>query len=51
LRPGRGKVAAECLPEAGTALLHRHGERCMLHAGAPVLSGAKYLLRTDVAYR
>ena len=37
-------------PQKGAALLHAHGERCLTHEGAAVESGAKYLLRTDVAY-
>ena len=37
-------------PEQGTALLHGHGERCLLHEGKEVSSGVKYLLRTDVIY-
>ena len=37
-------------PRTGSALAHMHGERCLLHAGAQVKSGIKYLLRTDVVY-
>jgi hypothetical protein len=36
------------VPRRGMALLFRHG---FLHEGAPVLSGRKYVLRTDVMYR
>ena len=39
------------VPVAGTLLLHGHGHRCMVHEAAPVLSGCKYVLRTDVMYR
>ena len=37
-------------PRTGSALVHMHGERCLLHEGALVKSGIKYLLRTDVVY-
>jgi len=38
-------------PTAGAVLIHEHGDRCLLHEGAAVLAGVKYLLRTDVIYR
>ena len=50
---GMGKKAQPILafaPRTGSALAHMHGERCLLHAGAQVQSGVKYLLRTDVVY-
>jgi hypothetical protein len=34
-------------PVRGTALVFRHR---LLHEGAPVLTGRKYVLRTDVMY-
>ncbi|THH18481.1 hypothetical protein EW146_g2510 [Bondarzewia mesenterica] len=34
----------------GTALLHRHGHECLLHEGSKVLSGIKYVLRSDVMF-
>ncbi|KAH8106753.1 hypothetical protein BXZ70DRAFT_246234 [Cristinia sonorae] len=35
----------------GTALLHRHGNQCLLHEGSPVLPGAsKYVLRSDLMF-
>ncbi|TYZ65769.1 hypothetical protein PybrP1_009970 [[Pythium] brassicae (nom. inval.)] len=37
-------------PESGAALVHGHGDRCLLHEGALVTRGCKYLLRTDVMY-
>ncbi|KAI0273563.1 hypothetical protein BC834DRAFT_966073 [Gloeopeniophorella convolvens] len=34
----------------GTALLHRHGNECLLHEGSQVRSGTKYVLRSDVMF-
>ncbi|EPT06089.1 hypothetical protein FOMPIDRAFT_1026936 [Fomitopsis schrenkii] len=34
----------------GTALLHRHGHECLLHEGSPVISGTKYILRSDLMF-
>jgi len=34
----------------GTALLHRHGHECLLHEGSPVISGNKYILRSDLMF-
>mmetsp|Transcript_38291 Transcript_38291/g.50464 ORF Transcript_38291/g.50464 Transcript_38291/m.50464 type:complete len:264 (+) Transcript_38291:33-824(+) len=42
------KVAASFAPKVGYALVHGHGQRCLLHEGALVHSGIKYLMRTDV---
>jgi prolyl 4-hydroxylase len=36
------------VPRQGTVLLFQH---MLLHAGLPILSGVKYLLRTDVMYQ
>ena len=47
---GPPPVAAVVTPRQGTALVHAHGARCLLHEGAAVQAGVKYLLRTDVAY-
>ena len=38
-------------PRAGTALLHAHGRRCLMHYGEEVSRGVKYVLRADVTYR
>ncbi|KAH3282851.1 hypothetical protein KXW56_008563 [Aspergillus fumigatus] len=35
-------------PEVGMALLHRHGERCLLHEGREVTEGEKWVLRSDL---
>ena len=42
--PEQGRVIA---PRAGAALWFQH---MLLHAGAPVIAGTKYVLRTDVVY-
>jgi len=34
----------------GTALLHRHGNECLLHEGSQVRSGTKYVLRSDIMF-
>jgi len=34
----------------GTALLHRHGEECLLHEGRQVLAGTKLVLRSDLMF-
>ncbi|OBZ75937.1 Trafficking protein particle complex subunit 10 [Grifola frondosa] len=34
----------------GTALLHRHGNECLLHEGSPVVKGVKYILRSDLMF-
>ncbi|TMW62351.1 hypothetical protein Poli38472_009844 [Pythium oligandrum] len=44
------EVVLSVAPETGAALVHGHGDRCLLHEGALVTQGAKYLLRTDVMY-
>ncbi|KKZ59869.1 hypothetical protein EMCG_05331 [[Emmonsia] crescens] len=37
--------------EAGMALLHRHGERCLLHEGREVTGGEKWVIRSDLVVR
>jgi hypothetical protein len=44
----RSKNMLRVRPEGGMALVFAHQQ---LHEGAPVLSGRKYVLRTDVMYR
>ena len=46
----RSKLVAAVTPEPGLALLHLHGDDCLEHEGAEVLSGVKYVLRSDVLY-
>ncbi len=46
----KGKVVASVTPEPGLALLHRHGDACLLHEGKPVTAGVKYILRSDVIF-
>ena len=46
----KGKVVASVCPEAGLALLHKHGDDCLLHEGRPVTTGVKYVLRSDVIF-
>lgn len=38
------------VPETGSILLHVHGDKCLEHEADPVLSGIKYVLRTDLVY-
>ncbi|KAK0483509.1 hypothetical protein IW261DRAFT_1463661 [Armillaria novae-zelandiae] len=35
----------------GTALLHRHGQDCLLHEGSEVAKGTKYVLRSDLMFK
>lgn len=44
------KVLASVEPEAGAALIHAHGRRCLMHEGAAVEKGVKYVFRSDVIY-
>lgn len=37
--------------QAGLALLHRHGEECLLHEGREVRGGEKWVLRSDLVVR
>lgn len=37
--------------EKGVALLHKHGRDCLLHEGAMVTDGEKWVLRTDLVVR
>lgn len=46
----RGRLLISVEPKAGLALLHRHGDICLEHEGAKVVSGQKYVLRSDVVF-
>ncbi len=47
----KSKQLVSVAPKRGMALLHAHGRRCLMHEGAEVLKGQKYMLRSDVMYR
>ncbi|KAL3524221.1 hypothetical protein ACH5RR_017055 [Cinchona calisaya] len=46
----RNALVAEVPPTEGMALLHVHGDRCMLHEARNVSKGLKYVLRSDVVF-
>lgn len=46
----RRGVVAEVAPIEGMALLHLHGDKCMLHEARSVTKNVKYVLRSDVAF-
>ncbi|EER26231.1 hypothetical protein D8B26_003416 [Coccidioides posadasii str. Silveira] len=37
--------------EVGMALLHRHGDKCLLHEGREVKQGEKWVIRSDLVVR
>mmetsp|Transcript_35710 Transcript_35710/g.65537 ORF Transcript_35710/g.65537 Transcript_35710/m.65537 type:complete len:287 (-) Transcript_35710:13-873(-) len=43
-------IALSFAPARGYCLFHGHGDECMIHEGAPVEKGIKYVLRSDVVY-
>ncbi|OOF96610.1 hypothetical protein ASPCADRAFT_129686 [Aspergillus carbonarius ITEM 5010] len=47
-RTNRNPEPVAVAPVPGMALLHRHGDRCMLHEGKEVLQGEKWVLRSDL---
>ncbi|KAI0831478.1 hypothetical protein BC628DRAFT_1415971 [Trametes gibbosa] len=51
-RDQKGKPMESIVPPLtrGTALLHRHGQDCLLHEGSPVTKGSKYVLRSDLMF-
>ncbi|PIN13724.1 hypothetical protein CDL12_13646 [Handroanthus impetiginosus] len=46
----RNALVAEVPPTEGMALLHIHGDKCMLHEARNVSKGIKYILRSDVVF-
>lgn len=46
----RNALVAEVPPTEGMALLHIHGDKCMLHEARNVSKGVKYILRSDVVF-
>ncbi|OVA00147.1 Oxoglutarate/iron-dependent dioxygenase [Macleaya cordata] len=46
----RRDVVAEVAPIEGMALLHIHGDKCMLHEARNVAKGVKYVFRSDVIF-
>ncbi|XVF54029.1 hypothetical protein PTKIN_Ptkin05aG0148700 [Pterospermum kingtungense] len=46
----RNGVVAEVAPAEGMALLHIHGDKCMLHEARNVFNGIKYVFRSDVVF-
>ncbi|RAK99814.1 uncharacterized protein BO80DRAFT_409517 [Aspergillus ibericus CBS 121593] len=47
-RTNRNPEPVSVAPVPGMALLHRHGDRCMLHEGKEVRQGEKWVLRSDL---
>lgn len=45
---GKREIAYQ--PTVGSLLLHLHGPDCLLHQADPVISGEKYVLRSDLVY-
>ncbi|XP_039146908.1 uncharacterized protein LOC120284178 [Dioscorea cayenensis subsp. rotundata] len=43
-------IVAEVAPVVGMALLHIHGDRCMLHEARAVTKNVKHVLRSDVVF-
>lgn len=46
---GTKPVAVEL--EVGMALLHKHGQDCLLHEGRKVSKGEKWVIRSDLCVR
>lgn len=43
-------VLLQVTPLEGMALLHIHGNKCMLHEARVVTKNVKYVLRSDVVF-
>ncbi|KAE8316294.1 hypothetical protein RU639_000470 [Aspergillus parasiticus] len=50
-RGNRNPEPVSVAPVTGMALLHRHGDRCLLHEGSEVSDGEKWVLRSDLVVR
>jgi len=50
-KPSRKVNPISVAPEAGMALLHKHGQECLLHEGRAVESGEKWIIRSDLCVR
>ena len=37
--------------EVGMALLHKHGQDCLLHEGRAVIQGEKWVIRSDLCVK
>ena len=46
--PSNSVLPISVPPEAGMALLHKHGDDCLLHEGKEVVSGEKWVIRSDL---
>ncbi|GAU15487.1 hypothetical protein TSUD_45250 [Trifolium subterraneum] len=46
----RNSIVAEVAPIEGMALLHIHGDKCLLHEARNVTKGVKYVFRSDVVF-
>lgn len=49
--PSRGKTSPPPVIvslDVGMALLHKHGQDCLLHEGREVTAGEKWVIRTDL---
>lgn len=50
-RKGEGKEPVVVGLEVGMALLHKHGQDCLLHEGRKVTKGEKWVIRSDICVR
>jgi hypothetical protein len=46
-----GSQPVSVAPEMGMALLHKHGDDCLLHEGKEVLGGEKWIIRSDLCVK
>ena len=50
-RPSEGTQPIVVDLEVGMALLHKHGNDCLLHEGRKVTDGEKWVIRSDLCVR